>query len=127
MATGETLPARSYARSRVVSGAVVGRIVESRRHPNADRLWIVVIDIGVDKLRIVHGGTRRLHPGQLVPVAPPGARLSTGKRIRARRYRGQRSEGMCCSITELGWATEGPDAVHVLTEGVPGQPLTTGR
>lgn len=111
----------------VVSGAVVGRIIETARHPNADRLWCVQVDIGTAKLHIVHGGTRTLHPGELVAVAPSGARLSTGKRIRARRYRGQRSEGMCCSITELGWATEGPDAVHVLTEGVPGQPLTTGR
>jgi tRNA-binding EMAP/Myf-like protein len=110
----------------VTSGAVVGRVLEVAPHPNADRLWITQVDVGTAKLTIVHGGTRSLHPGDLVAVAPPGARLSTGKRMRTRRYRGQRSEGMLCSSDELGWTLGGPDAVHILTEGEPGFPLRTG-
>jgi phenylalanyl-tRNA synthetase beta chain len=113
-------------RAIVVSGAVAGKVIEVTEHPNAYRLWIVQVDTGQEKLTIVHGGTRSLHPGDLVPVAPPGARLSTGKRMRTRRYRGQRSEGMCCSIDELGWTEGGPDVVHVLACGSPGQPLRTG-
>ena len=110
----------------VVSGAVVGRILEVSRHPNADRLWVVQVDVGTAKLTIVHGGTRQLQPGDLVPVAPPGARLSTGKRMRTRTFRGQRSEGMCCSLDELGWTVGGPDAVAVLADLQPGAPLVTG-
>lgn len=110
----------------VISGAVVGCIVEVEDHPNADRLWLAVVDIGDRKLRIVFGGTRKVLPGDLVAVAPPGARLSTGRRMRTRRYRGRPSQGMLCSSNELGWTTTGPDAVHVLTSGYPGQPLHTG-
>lgn len=99
----------------VVSGAVVGRILEVTSHSNADLLWVCQVDVGDRKLTIVFGGTRPLHPGDLVPVAPPGAKLSTGKRMRTRSYRGQRSEGMLCSTNELGWTTDGPDAVHVFT------------
>lgn len=111
----------------VTSGAVVGRVLQVADHPNAHSLWLADIDIGTSKLKVVFGGTRKLQPGDLVAVAPPGARLSTGKRIRTRRYRGQRSEGMCCSTNELGWTTDGPDAVAVLGRGEPGQPLRTGR
>jgi tRNA-binding EMAP/Myf-like protein len=110
----------------VVSGAVVGCIVEVQDHPNADHLWLAVVDIGDRKLRIVFGGQYRCQPGDLVPVAPPGARLSTGQRMRTRRYRGQSSQGMLCSSNELGWTTTGPDEVHVLHDLHPGCPLHTG-
>jgi tRNA-binding EMAP/Myf-like protein len=110
----------------VISGAVVGCIVEVEDHPNADRLWLAVVDIGDRKLRIVFGGQYRCQPGDLVPVAPPGARLSTGRRMRTRTYRGQRSQGMLCSSNELGWTTDGPDAVATLWGLTPGTPLNTG-
>jgi hypothetical protein len=82
----------------VISGAVVGRVVEVWDHPNADRLWCCVVDIGDRKLRIVFGGTHRTQPGDLVAVAPPGARLSTGKRMRRRRCR------RACSAPPPNWA-----------------------
>jgi len=113
----------------VVSGVVVGRIISAAKHPHADRLWVVTVDVGDRKLTVVHGGTRPLHPGQLVPVAPPGAVVQrpdgTHRRMRTRSYRGQRSEGMLCSSDELGWTQGGPDAVHVLDRGEPGQPVQT--
>lgn len=111
-----TLQGASSVRPVVVTtGAIVARIVEVWPHPNAHSLWVADIDPGSGWLRrVVHGGCRQLHPGDLVPYAPPGARLSTGKGMRARCYRGQRSDGMLCSSNELGWTTEGPDAVHVL-------------
>lgn len=109
----------------VISGAIVARIVEVWPHPNAHSLWVADIDPGSGWLRrVVHGGCRQLHPGDLVPYAPPGARLSTGKRMRTRTYRGQSSQGMLCSTNELGWTTDGPDAVHVLDHGVPGEVVT---
>lgn len=121
-----TLQGASSVRPVVVTaGVVVGRVFESRRHPNADRLWVATVDVGDRKLTVVHGGTRPLHPGQLVPVAPPGAVVQrpdgTRRRMRTRRYRGQRSQGMLCSTNELGWTTDGPDAVHVLDHGEPGE------
>ena len=128
--TGETLPPYTYVRSRVTSGAVVGQVVEVQQHPNADRLWVATVDVGDRKLTVVHGGTRQLHPGELVPAAPPGAVVQrpdgTRRRMRTRRYRGLSSQGMLCSTNELGWTTDGPDAVHVLDHGEPGQPVRTG-
>lgn len=115
-----TLNMGALSRSPIVtSGAIVARIVEVWPHPQADRLWVADIDCGSGWLRrVVHGGTRELQPGDLVAYAPPGARLSTGKSMRARTYRGRRSEGMLCSTTELGWTVDGPDEVAVLRSGL---------
>lgn len=123
---------RRFARRSVptiVSGAVAGLVIEAYPHPNADRLRCVVVDVGGRKLHIVHGGTHHVQAGDLVPVAPPGAVVLDGKRrrMRARTYRGERSEGMCCSSDELGWTVGGPDVVHVLSTCLaPGTPLVTG-
>lgn len=113
----------------VDSGAVSGRVLEVADHPHADRLWQCQVDIGGGhKLGIVFGGTYRVRPGDNVPVAPPGARLSSGKKMRTRSYRGRRSEGMLCSLDELGWAVGGPDAVAILPPDMdPGIPLKTGN
>lgn len=120
-------PAGAHRMIIVISGAVVARIVEVWPHPNAHSLWVADIDPGSGWLRrVVHGGTRQLHPGDLVPYAPPGARLSTGKGMRTRCYRGVRSDGMLCSTTELGWTLNGPDEVAVLHNLTPDTPLTTG-
>lgn len=118
----------SHVQPRVVSGAVVARIVEVWPHPHADLLWVADIDPGTGWLkRVVHGGTRRLLPGDLVAYAPVGARLSTGRGMRTRSYRGVRSEGMLCSLNELGWTHDGPDEVAVLHDLTPGHPLDTGE
>jgi tRNA-binding EMAP/Myf-like protein len=108
------------------SGVVVGRITNVEAHPRADRLSIASVDLGDGHptRTIVFGGTRNLAKDDLVPVAPPGARLPDGKRIRRRRYRGELSNGMLCSVGELGWAVEGPDEVAVLDDRlIPGMSL----
>jgi tRNA-binding EMAP/Myf-like protein len=92
------------------------------------------VDIGRDaaKVRIVFGGHYKVEGGELVPVAPPGAttiRLTDDgmlriKRMRSRRYRGERSHGMLCSFDELGWPEHGGlDEVAILRGVTPGQSL----
>jgi tRNA-binding EMAP/Myf-like protein len=95
---------------------MVGRVVHTRPHPNADRIRIALVDLGDGRLRqIVYGGVRILRPGDLVPVAPPGSRLPNGVKMRRRRYRGVASDGMLCSFQEMsGTSMTGPDEVHVL-------------
>lgn len=93
---------------------MVGQVIKVRPHPEGDRIWLADVDIGDSyKPQIVWGGIPVLEEGSLVPVAPPGARLPAGK-IRRRRYRGEPSEGMLCSLAELGWDLSSTDRVAVL-------------
>jgi len=95
---------------------LIGQIKEVSRHQNADRLYLAVVDVGQTEMRsIIFGGTRILEPGDLVPVALPGIRLSSGEKVRSRKYRGVRSYGEILSSNELGWTVDGPDEVLVLS------------
>jgi tRNA-binding EMAP/Myf-like protein len=94
----------------------VGRIIKVRPHPYGDRIWLADVEIGPDhQAQIVWGGVPLLDEGDLVPVAPPGSRLPQGK-MRRRRYRGEVSEGMLCSLAELGWDLSVSDRVALLDE-----------
>jgi phenylalanyl-tRNA synthetase beta chain len=94
---------------------VVGRIVKVRPHPYGDKIWLADVEIGRSyQLQIVWGGVPIVKEGHLVPVAPPGCWLPQGK-MRRRRYRGEVSEGMLCSLAELGWESI-TDRVALLDE-----------
>jgi tRNA-binding EMAP/Myf-like protein len=106
-------------------GVVVGKVVTVRRHPNAERIWLADVDLGNGQLvQIVFGGRPIVEPESLVPVAPPGSRLPQGK-IRRRRYRGEISNGMLCSLAELGWDTNIRDRVALLRASNGLQPGTS--
>jgi tRNA-binding EMAP/Myf-like protein len=110
---------------RLVKGVLVGRIVKVRPHPRGERIWLADVDIGADyQLQIVWGGLPILEEGSFVPVAPPGSRLPGGK-MRRRRYRGEISEGMLCSLAELGWDLSVADRVALLDDSIlhPGESL----
>lgn len=94
---------------------IVGQIVEVSSHPNADRLYIAKVNVGSrEPVSVIFGGSRELEPGDLVPIALPGARLPDGDKVRARKYRGINSNGVLLSSDELGWTINGPDEVVVL-------------
>jgi len=80
---------------------IVGKILEVKKHPNADRLLLAVVNIGERKLNIVCGADN-IKPGQLVPVALAGAVLPNGMEIKETEVRGEKSEGMLCAEDELG-------------------------
>jgi phenylalanyl-tRNA synthetase beta chain len=111
----------------ITSGVIVGRVVEVKRHPNADRIRMDWVDLGIgETVQIVFGGPPNVHAGDLVPVAPPGSRLPGPykmQKMRRRRYRGQSSHGMLCSLAELGWNPDGPDEVALLRDVTPGDSL----
>jgi tRNA-binding EMAP/Myf-like protein len=105
------------------SDAVVGKILHLQSHPNADKIWLAHVRLSLhgSPVQIVFGGTRKLRRGDLVAVAPPGAKIvlvdgDQPKKMRARNYRGQRSHGMLCSLNELGWAVGGPDEVAIFRD-----------
>jgi len=108
---------------------VVGRVVEVRPHPNAERLRICMVDTGEGEPLQIVCGAPNVQSGMLVPVARIGAELTTvtGETftIRPAKIRGEHSSGMICAADELG-LSEDHSGVMVLEEGCAvGQPLAS--
>lgn len=79
---------------------VIGEIIECIEHPDSDHLHVCKVNVGKDVLQIVCGAPNA-RKGIKVIVALPGAKLPGGE-IKAGAIRGQESNGMMCSISELG-------------------------
>ncbi len=84
------------------NGLVAARVIETRRHPNADRLTICAVDTGDGQPISIVCGARNVRKGAMYVAALPGARLANGHPISASTIRGQASAGMLCSPAELG-------------------------
>jgi phenylalanyl-tRNA synthetase beta chain len=82
-------------------GVVAGEIIHVQAHPNADRLRICKVHCGSEEKSIVCGASN-VRVGLKVAVAQIGAELPQGLVIQPRVIRGVQSEGMLCSLTELG-------------------------
>ena len=95
---------------------VVGRVLDVKRHPNAETLWLTRVDIGDGEALEIVCGAQNLAVGQLVPVAVPGAELPGGRRIGRTKIRGSVSNGMLCSPIELGLG-EDADGILILGTG----------
>jgi len=84
-----------------LDGVVVVRVLEVRDHPNSDKLCVARIQHGSGEAELVVG-VRNMAPGDLVPWAPPGARVPVlTEPLATRRVRGVDSNGMLCSPREL--------------------------
>src|SRR4051812_4081630 len=81
---------------------VIGRVVEVKRHPNSDHLWLTKVDAGSGALLDVVCGAANVTADTLYPFAPVGTVLPGGIKIEKRKIRGETSEGMLCSAKELG-------------------------
>ncbi|MBR7056584.1 MAG: phenylalanine--tRNA ligase subunit beta [Oscillospiraceae bacterium] len=102
-----------------IQNVVVGRIVEMVRHENSDHMWVCQIDVGREAPVQIVTGAQNQKPGDLVPVALPGAVLAGGQTISDGVLRGVPSHGMCCSWLELGmterdWPHSPADGLFVL-------------
>ena len=85
-----------------IRNVVAGRIVEMVRHTNSDHMWVCQVDVGGDAPIQIVTGAQNQQVGDLVPVALDGALLPDGKEIHAGTLRGELSNGMMCSLKELG-------------------------
>ncbi|MFP4559713.1 MAG: phenylalanine--tRNA ligase subunit beta [Thiohalorhabdus sp.] len=97
---------------------LVGVIEACEQHPNADRLSLCRVDAGEGQTRSIVCGATNMGPGDRVPVAIPGATLPNGMKIKKSKLRGETSEGMLCSETELGLAEESA-GLMILPEDAP--------
>jgi len=86
------------------SGVVVGAVLSREQHPDADKLSVCSVDIGVDAPSQIVCGARNVAAGMKVPVATVGAVLPGDFKIRKAKLRGVESLGMICSASELGLA-----------------------
>ncbi|MBU9714302.1 phenylalanine--tRNA ligase subunit beta [Evansella tamaricis] len=98
-----------------VSKIVVGKVVACEKHPEADKLNVCQVDVGEEEVQIVCGAAN-VAKDQFVVVAKVGARLPGGMKIKRAKLRGQVSEGMICSMQELGY--EGKLVAKELAEGI---------
>lgn len=85
-----------------IKNVVVGRINEIEKHPNADKLFVCKVDLG-DKVETIVTGAANLSKGDYIPVAKNGAVLADGSYIGSTNFRGIESNGMLCSLQELGY------------------------
>ncbi len=99
-----------------MKNVVIGRIAAIERHPDSDHLWICRVDIGDGASVQIVTGAQNLSGGELCPVALHGAKLPNGTEIKRGKLRGVESEGMLCSLSELG-LTLG-DFPHAVEDGI---------
>ncbi|MEN6370364.1 MAG: phenylalanine--tRNA ligase subunit beta [Thermotogota bacterium] len=97
-----------------LSGVVVGRVVACRPHPDSDHLSLCRVDVGAEALDVVCGAAN-VRVDAMVPLARIGAELPSGFRIAKRKVRGEVSNGMICSKTELG-LEEKSDGIWIFDE-----------
>lgn len=83
-----------------IKNVVVGKILEIKKHPDADKLVITQVDVGTEKIQIVTGA-KNIKENDIVPIAKDGAELPNGVNIKTGKLRGVESCGMMCSVGEL--------------------------
>lgn len=80
---------------------VIGKVIECNQHPNADKLRVTKVDIGDSTPLSIVCGAENCRTGIIVAVATVGATLPGDFKIKAAKLRGEPSEGMLCSYSEL--------------------------
>ncbi|HEY1770600.1 MAG TPA: phenylalanine--tRNA ligase subunit beta [Chthoniobacterales bacterium] len=102
---------------------VVAQIVDSKQHPNADRLSVCQVDDGRGTPRQIVCGAKNYKVGDKVPLALPGAVLPNELKIKASKLRGVESQGMLCSAKELALSDESAGLLILPNESKIGTPI----
>jgi phenylalanyl-tRNA synthetase beta chain len=86
-----------------IENVVIGRIVDVAQHPDADKLVVCQLEVGEEELIQIVTGASNVFDGAYVPVALHGSKLPGDKKITRGKLRGVESNGMLCSLGELGF------------------------
>lgn len=104
-----------------LKGIIVGEVVSCTQHPNADKLKLTTVDIGQDTPLQIVCGAPNVAEGQKVAVATIGTTLYTKEgtawTIKKSKIRGEESQGMLCSESELGMG-ESHDGIMILSNTI---------
>ncbi len=95
---------------------VVGKVLSLTRHPDSDHLWICEIDVGGERNLQIVTGAQNLSEGDIVPVALNNSVVAGGHKITTGKLRGVNSEGMLCSLGELGLTLH--DFPYAIEDGI---------
>jgi phenylalanyl-tRNA synthetase beta chain len=99
-----------------MKGVVIGEVLTCKKHPDADKLSVTTVNIGLPEPLHIVCGAPNVAAGQKVPVATVGTTIFKGGQsleIKKSRIRGEFSEGMICAEDELGLGT-GHEGIMVL-------------
>ena len=99
-----------------ISNVVVGKVLSVEKHPDADKLVICQIDVGKEAPIQIVTGASNVTPGALVPCALDNSTLPGGVKIKKGKLRGVESNGMMCSIAELGVTLN--DFPYAIADGI---------
>ncbi len=109
-----------------LADVVVARVLEVRKHPDADRLTVCLVDAGrPDGPLEVVCGAPNVAAGRVYPFGPVGAVLPGGVRLERRKIRGVVSNGMLLSAKELALGEDHAGILELDTAAAPGTPLLT--
>jgi len=98
------------------NGVVVGKVLERQPHPNADKLSVCQVDIGAGETLNIVCGAANVRANIYVPVATIGTYLpNIDLKIKPAKLRGVQSQGMICSLKELGLPTD-VDGIHIFPQ-----------
>ncbi len=98
------------------NGVVVGKVLERQPHPNADKLSVCQVDIGASEPLNIVCGAPNVKADIYVPVATTGTYLpNIDLKIKPAKLRGVPSQGMICSLKELGLPTD-VDGIHIFPQ-----------
>jgi phenylalanyl-tRNA synthetase beta chain len=96
-------------------GVVIGKVIQKEPHPNADKLSVCQVEVGGDAPLNIVCGASNVRADIFVPVATLGTYLpAIDLKMRRTKLRGVSSEGMICSLTELGLEKES-NGIHIFT------------
>lgn len=99
-----------------LSNIIIGRVDSIERHPDADKLFVCQIDVGRDELIQIVTGAQNVNAGDIVPVAMDNSVVAGGKKIKKGKLRGVVSNGMLCSLSELGLSVH--DFPYAIEDGI---------
>ncbi|MDB9322642.1 phenylalanine--tRNA ligase subunit beta [Nodularia spumigena CS-591/04] len=103
-------------RNTWANGVVVGKVLERQPHPNADKLSVCQVDIGASEPLNIVCGAPNVKADIYVPVATTGTYLpNIDLKIKPAKLRGVPSQGMICSLKELGLPTD-VDGIHIFPQ-----------
>lgn len=99
-----------------ISNVVVGRVLSIVRHENSDHMWVCQVDVGAEEPVQIVTGAQNVREGDLVPAALHNSRLVGGVHITKGKLRGVASNGMLCSLKELGLTRN--DFPYAIEDGI---------
>ncbi len=103
-------------RSTWADGVIVGRVLTRIQHPNADKLSVCTVDVGGEEPLQIVCGAANVREGIHVAVATVGTYLpKVDLKIKPAILRGEKSEGMICSLSEVGLTKES-EGIHIFGE-----------